>query len=178
MPLKKSAEWRNMIPCKYCDQPLCGELRPGVLVRCSACNKKNRMPQPREFAEAIFAIEVNSLSEATCDQNALANTIANARLNGARWNRISAQLDSTNLTLPFREEVNEKAKRMIRQGSREDGCGMLLVGLGCTAVCLIATVVQHMLNWNTVYISASLLAIGGVYSLVGALKWATGWSIR
>lgn len=167
-----------MITCKHCESVLRGDLTPDALVRCGECGKKTRLPRQREFAEIAFDAFVQSPSGTKCDRDALATAIANARLSGARWRRIRASLEATGLDILNREETVDIAKGIIRAQSRADGRGMFIVGLVCTLIFVIATVAQNYLGWQTIYISASLLAIGGIYTLVGALKWVTGFNIR
>ena len=165
-----------MICCTRCDAALQGDLSPGDLVKCQSCGQKNRLPQLRKFAELIFAATVRE-EAVQQDQYALADAIAVAKLNGVRWRPIRSQLDAAGVPMPQQEQACELAKEAIRQESRLGGRKMLLTGLACIAICVIATAVMYYMNWN-LYISVGLLALGAVYSLVGAVKWVTGWNIN
>jgi len=167
-----------MFSCKYCESVLQGSLVPGETLRCGECGKKNRLPQRREFAEISFDSLVLGPCRTELDRDTLAAAIASSRLAGARWNRIRGSLEKAGHTTVDLDETIDIARGVIRAQSRASGRGMFITGLVCTLIFVIATAVQFYLGWKTIHISASLLAIGVVYTLVGAVKWSTGINIQ
>jgi len=112
------------------------------------------------------------------ERDALAAAIASSRIAGARWKRIRGSLDKAGHATLDLEQAIDVAKGMIRDHSRAAGRRMFLVGSACTALFVMITAVQLLLQWQTVFISASLLALGGVYTLVGLVKWITGANLQ
>jgi hypothetical protein len=168
----------DMFFCKRCNSILKGNLAPGASVLCAQCGKNNRLPLQPQFSECVFDNFVRSSTGMTASRGELAAAVADARLNGARWRRIKASLESVNPGFQDREEVFDMAKEMIRAGSRTNGRKMFILGLCCILFFTSTTVAQYLFGWGTIYISASLLAVGFVYTIVGMLKWMSGFNIR
>jgi hypothetical protein len=109
--------------------------------------------------------------------------VAKASLAGKSRQEIRAYLKSLGLSEEDAARTMEAARSLIRQQSRSAGWSMFAQGSALLLIFIAATAFQYffLLNWlghNTIYVSASLIGIGIVYTAVGLLKGVTGWNIR
>jgi hypothetical protein len=109
--------------------------------------------------------------------------VANAVLAGKKRREIRGYLERLGFSQEEASRTIKAARPLIRRGSRAAGWSMFVLGLVLLLIAAAATAVQYffLLDWlghNTIYVSASIIGIGIVYTLIGLLKGITGWNIR
>ena len=111
------------------------------------------------------------------------NDVANAFLAGKRGREIRVYLERLGLSEEEVSRTIKAARPLIRRGSRAAGRSMFILGVVLLLIAVAATAFQYffLLDWlghNTIYVSASIIGTGVVYTLIGLLKGVTGWNIR
>jgi hypothetical protein len=166
--------------CPTCKKPT-AELQFGRNVRCKHCRAVFKLQKRREFLRlqhTAKTVLLSQTSNATSREAWIALT-AEGRLTGVSTTDLRTCLSEAGKHELEIVDYLSASNGIVRQGARRAGRAMFLLGLfGIIVGVSIVLICYYFRAAGIAVVPIGFLAIGVVYTLVGLLKWITGWNIH